>query len=313
MASDPLKVQFDITFKNIEEELTKFFRPLDGFKWEFSDGSLKEIKRLPDNLEWDIDKVDFQKIKEERLVCIQLVYIYKKNLKERIKDQDFKNKVEKFVIDKKIDQGEVGKDVYGPFLKEWDLLIGKNGEEGICDDVLKYYYLKYRIISLLKEIRNDPYQKDYIELINQSNWKSINDKERAKVLNKINNSRNKVRDKINRILIEVEAKDGISYPKLLEIYNSLTGLNLEEYCTDLTNAEELQFIVKNYSKDLLNTLNVDFYLNQKVPDCQGKKLKDKRQKYKEKKNSLQAPVPPSRGKSLASLPEIILPNEIKKK
>ena len=136
----------------INQELSDFFGNIDGFKWT-GGGDVKSMEKFAKgNLDFVPTRSTIKGIKEERQVCQNLIVSYKDRLKNLMNDDNFKTKLTNFLQKKGINPNKI---------QEVGIRVRQFSQDNdeICDDVIKYYYLKYRLFRLLKNA--DPYQEEY--------------------------------------------------------------------------------------------------------------------------------------------------------
>jgi hypothetical protein len=303
----------------ILEELEKFFRPLEGFQWndgetiedldKYTNSEIKindkTIKTFDKDNNLTRDAKDL--LNEERYVCHQLVFIYKNELKKLISDKRFKDQIKNFITriqdkrkikrDKTDDDKENGD--YSFYLKDWELDMDKEDPqkkedvEIICDQVIDYYFLKYKIYRILKTIDNDPYMNEINEIKNLVNSKKIKkyniglqNENPDKYINLLINSRKQIKIIINDIYNNL-LKDKYSMADLKQTLKFLQTPNekLTNYCKNvynfkynLDNAQEI--------KDEKTYLEFQDFSN-KTKKCNEITFKSPKINYKKLQNEIQ--------------------------
>jgi hypothetical protein len=232
----------------INERLSDFFGPIDGFKYSNSK-SVPSLEKYDDPTYRVLPKDKMDALKEERQVCANLVLTYTDALNGMLSDSDFKNKVVQFVNNMKINPDRLSK-LSVRLLKSRD-------NETICNDVINYYFLKYRIYRLINDY--DPYQKEF-EFITQTLEKnsakySQLDKNKQEYGYRKFNQLVKARDEYqNSVLkyLELLANDELTYPELEKLYARLASdKSTAVYCQAVYNICD---DVENFSnsKDIKN-------------------------------------------------------------
>jgi len=252
-----LEEQFKIKSNYILQQLDSFFGPIQGFKWE---NGTKDVSGLMDDVE-DIDQY-LETIKEERYVCNNLVAVYKTSLKSLTKDKEFRTLVERFVDDKFKDKEYFDINNFDVKIKATDLNLKKSPEDDICDLVTRYYYQKYLIYRLIKNI--DPYNKEYNDVqdkikteLNKFERSDIDPKMKQKAKDKIVKMETKrkefqklLNDSLNELL-----NDELSYSSLVKEYNKLiSSSKLKDYASHLSSVCQ---DVNSYLKGDLEISTVD--------------------------------------------------------
>jgi hypothetical protein len=251
--SKSLEQEFTDRSNYIIQELDSFFGPIDGFTWQFSNDT-----KVVDGLEkFDTGKYQeaenkdlfYKTIKEERYVCNNIVGIYKKSLKSLLKNKIFRGNAIDFVKTK------FGKD-YEKYFNDpeyFDVKIrnhvynnkDKDTDSYICNTVIDYYFLKYKIYRLIKNI--DPYSKDYDQLKKQLEFydrpqSTDNDKKMIKniqdKLRQMERKRRKFQESLNETLKSI-LDDNLNYRELTKVYGSLVDSNeLQDYAENLSSVCE---------------------------------------------------------------------------
>ena len=236
---DNLDAQFKEKSKYIVQELDNFFGPIEGFKWQGEgEGEAQSVPSLS-TYEKDLNLENLEKLKEERDVCSHLIGAYKNSLKGMLKDKDFKSNVNDFLKTKKVNPERISIDVRIDTAK-FDPATNKT----ICDKVIRYYFLKYKIYRLLKNL--DPYSKNYNDIVNMlQNDQDIKDKQlrlspkkieaatrgRKKMEDARNKFRNLIMSSMNNIL-----NDELTYPEMKKLEATLQkDKTLSEYCKSIYN------------------------------------------------------------------------------
>lgn len=232
----------------INERLSDFFGPIDGFKYSNSK-SVPSLEKYDDPTYRVLPKEKMDAIKEERQVCANLVLTYTDALNGMLSDSNFKNKVIQFVNNMKINPDRLSK-LSVRLLKSRD-------NDSICNDVINYYFLKYRIFRLINDY--DPYQKEF-EFITQSLEKNSpkysqldNNKQEYgyKKFNQLINARDQYQKTVIKYM-ELLSNDELTYPELEELYARLNSdKSTAVYCQAVYNICD---DVENFSnaKDIKN-------------------------------------------------------------
>ena len=235
-----LEDEFRIKSNYIIQQLDGFFGPIEG--GETTRGN--KVKDLEFFIESDgkgeapkLTKDIKRSIKEERSVCSKLVGTYRKSLKGLLADKDFKLKLNDFVQSKNLNKQNFEFNIrVASFLeKEKE---GKEKGVTICDLVLDYYWLKYVIYRLLRNI--DPYEEEY-ELINKGMSKldglppgEIPKKQ--KIQKELYESRNKVRELINKNINQL-LSDELTIDEMNAMYKKLVDdSSLLNYAKQINNS-----------------------------------------------------------------------------
>jgi hypothetical protein len=236
-SSKDLDDRFNQISNYIIKELDAFFGPL-------------EIGKLDDIID------DKESIKQERKVCRNLIGVYKRSLYGLMKDPETKRKLMELARNKGIDSKEFDVKVRTYDIPSMTILTGEDDERdketkvSICDKVIDYYVLKYKIYRLLSVI--DPYEKDYkyIEKYfynNQNRLLDLDKRERQKVTKLIGDLKTS-RDTLKVYLYENLKQilgDDLTYKELQDTYRKLTADSklqsyynkLEDACFNLNNFE----------------------------------------------------------------------------
>jgi predicted transcriptional regulator len=243
-------MQEDFTNKSnyINERLSDFFGPIDGFKYSNSK-EVPSLEKYDDPTYRVLSKEKMDAIKEERQVCANLVLSYKDALDGMLQDATFRSKVNQFVNNMKINPDRLNP-VSVRLLKSRD-------NESICNDVLNYYFLKYRVFRLIKDF--DPYQKEF-EFINsgleKNKGKYTNlDPQKQEIgkqkYDQLINAKNEHHSFVSRYIDEL-MNDDLTYPDLEELYAKLNNnKSTARYCQAVYNiCDDVETL--NNTKDVKN-------------------------------------------------------------
>jgi hypothetical protein len=220
-----LKESFTKKSNFINQRLSDFFGPIEGFK--LSSTSVPSLEKYNDPTFRVLSKENMKRIKEERHVCSNLIISYTDSLNGLLEDSEFRKKVERFVSNMEIRPEKVGK-------ISVRLLKSINNDD-ICNDVINYYFLKYRVFRLIHDF--DPYEKEFEfitnSLQNSSKYSQLEDykQEIGKIkYSQLVKARNEyqmfVSEYINRL-----NRDDLTYPELEELYSKLiSNSSIARYC-----------------------------------------------------------------------------------
>lgn len=234
-SSKDLDDRFNQISNYIIKELDAFFGPLTYTV----NGQEKKIDNIID---------DKEAIKQERKVCRNLIGVYKRSLYGLMKDPATKRKLMELARNKGIDSEEFDVKVRTYDIPSMNILEGEDDDRdkdtkiSICDKVIDYYVLKYKIYRLLSVL--DPYEKDYkfIERYfykNQNRLLDLDKRERQKVTKLIGDLKTS-RDTLKVYLYENLKQilgDDLTYKELQDTYRKLTAdTKLQSYYNKLEDA-----------------------------------------------------------------------------
>lgn len=235
-----LEDEFRIKSNYIIQQLDGFFGPIEGGKTTRD----KKVEDLEFFIKSDgkgeapkLTKEIKSSIKEERSVCSKLVGTYRKSLKGLLADKDFKLKLNDFVQSKNLNKQNFEFNIRVASFLEKEKEEKEKGVT-ICDLVLDYYWLKYVIYRLLRNI--DPYEEEY-ELINKGMSKldglppgEIPKKQ--KIQKELYESRNKVRELINKNINQL-LSDELTIDEMNAMYKKLVDdSSLLNYAKQINNS-----------------------------------------------------------------------------
>ena len=275
------------------EELDSFFGPIQGFFFKTSEGKKTEIKGLDERYAPEFSQDVIDKIKEERNVCNNIIGTYKNSLNGLLKDKVFSQRVNSFIKNKKLDVKNFDINIRITTFKE---------EPAICDRVLEYYWMKYLVYRMLRNL--DPLAEEYalIEKFTKSpRWANLFDQnyeEANKIKKDLDQQRDRVRGLINQNMTQL-LQDNLTYDDLMKLYKNLVeDKKLQSY------AEEIYNICENLA-DLELSSNPKAYKLSRRGKLKGINL----QNYKQvkicerlKTRSKGAPVPPPKPLTLTVPP-----------
>lgn len=273
-----LDTAFTQKSNEILEELEKFFRPLEEFEWVDKDEKSFDPKMKVDALDKYIDEngdINMKRLKEERYVCNQLVFIYQKELLKLIGDENLKKGINDFAEKR------------GIYLRDWK--FDKN-MQNICDQIIDYYtkkYKVYRIINSLIYENNskkfvDPFMEDYLSL-SESIKKDKSGKNfiNAKLKNfneqigkdsvKLGEAREDFLKEIKNIILEPLQQDKLTKNELENILANFSvkenklNQSFQNYCKDIYTAKS-RIRDQSYNQvdtNICNQLTLNDYMNQK--------------------------------------------------
>lgn len=243
-----MKESFTAKSNYINQRLSDFFGPIDKFKYENSK-EVPSLEKYDDPTYRVLSQENMDKIKEERQVCSNLVLTYKDALDGMLKDPNFRSKVNQFVSNMKIDPDRLG-NLSIRLLKSRD-------NNSICNDVINYYFLKYRVFRLINDY--DPYEKEF-EFISKSletNASKYSQLEQGKQeigyrkFNQLVQARNEYQKFVNTYMDEL-LNDDLTYPELEDLYSKLTSnKSTARYCQSVYNiCDDVENF--NQTKDIKN-------------------------------------------------------------
>ncbi len=265
------------------DELDSFFGPIQGFILKTGDGRKTEIKSLDDRYKPEFSQEVIDQIKKERNVCNNIIGTYKNSLNGLLKDKVFSQRVNSFIKNKKLDA------------KNFDINIritNFKDEPAICDRVMEYYWMKYLVYRMLRNL--DPLAEEYAlieKFTKSSRWNNLFDQnyeEANKIKKDLDQQRDRVRELINQNMNQL-LQDNLTYDDLMRLYkNLIEDKKLQSY------AEEIYNVCENLA-DLEVSSNPKSYKFSKRGKLKGINL----QNYKQikicerlKTRSKGAPVPP---------------------
>lgn len=267
----------------INERLSDFFGPIDGFKYANSK-SVPSLDKYDDPSYRVLPKDKMDALKEERQVCANLVLTYTDALNGMLANSGFKNKVVQFVNNMKINPARLGR-LSVRLLKSRD-------NESICDDVINYYFLKYRVYRLINDY--DPYQKEF-EFITQTldknyaKYSQLDNKKQEFGYRKIQQLV-EARDEYQKSLLkylELLANDELTYPELENLYGRVSRdestamycQTVYNICDDVENLNNLKdiknFNFRDLSYDYEICRNINLTNVKKFSPCTKMKKADK--------------------------------------
>lgn len=227
---DNLDTEFKQKSNLIIEELDAFFGPIEGFYFKSSDGRKTEIKSLDSKYTPEFSQDVIDKIKNERNVCNNIIGVYRNTLKGLLKNKLFSKRLDSFVRNKKLDT------------QKFDIgirITNFKDEPAICDRVVEYYWMKYLVYRMLRNL--DPLAEEYAmidKLTKSKKWSNLFDKnyeEAIKIKKDLDQQRNKVRGLIHENIDKL-LKDNLTYEDLMEIYkNLIEDKKLESYVEKIYN------------------------------------------------------------------------------
>ena len=247
------------------EELDSFFGPIQGFFWKTSDGRKTEIKGLDESYRPDFSQEVIDKIKKERNVCNNIIGTYKKSLKGLLKDKIFNQRINSFIKNKKLDAKNFDINIRVTNFKE---------EPAICDRILEYYWMKYLVYRMLRNL--DPLAEEYAlieKFIKSPRWTNLLDQnyeEANKIKKELDQQRDRVRGLINENINQL-LQDDLTYDDLMKLYKNLVeDKKLQSY------AEEIYNICENLA-DLEASSNPKAYKFSKRGKLKGINLQNYKQ------------------------------------
>lgn len=280
----------------INQELSDFFGTIDGFKWS-GGGEVKSLEKFAKgNLDFIPTKSTMKGIKEERQVCQNLIVSYKDRLNNLLNDDKFKKKLENFIQKKGINPNKI---------QEVGIRVRQFSQDNdeICDDVIKYYYLKYRLFRLLKNF--DPYQEEYEYVTKafrspkiESKFTKLSPETQKEIKERIfalETARYEYKTFALKYLKKLE--NDPTYKDMEDLWYELTKDNkkLTQYCNrivntcdnitsfvETSNPENFRLLEKSKNKQC-NQINLENY--KQVSVCRsGVKKEVEEKKYKERKD-----------------------------
>jgi hypothetical protein len=262
---DNLLEDFEQKTNIVVQQLDNFFGPIDGYNL-ISGGQKKTIKSIDESYRPEFSQEIINKIKNERQVCNNIVGVYKNTLEGLLKDKVFNQKINTFIKNKKLDAQKFDINIrfFEPKIKD---------EPSICERVLEYYWMKYLVFRMLRNI--DPLAEEYalIEKFTQSNkWKNLdkNYQEAMKIKKELDQERDKVRSLINENITKL-LQDDLTYNDLMKLYkNLIEDKKLQSYLEHIYN------ICENIS-DLESSSNPDSYKFTKRGKLKGINLQNYKQ------------------------------------
>jgi len=229
-----LITEFNQISNEINQELSDFFGKIDGFTWTNGSKVDSMEKYARGNLDYSPRKSTMDSLKEERQVCQSIVLVYKERLNNLLSNSAYKQNLINFIKKKGIDESKI---------KDIGIKSRTFGEknDSICDDVLRYYYLKYRLYRLLKNY--DPYGEEYKYIIKskealKSKFDNTLPETKKDIMNRISeleSARNEYQSFAIKYLKKL-TKDP-SYKEMENIWYELTkdNKNLKRYCNKVSN------------------------------------------------------------------------------
>ncbi len=277
------------------EELDSFFGPIQGFFFKTSEGKKTEIKGLDERYQPEFSQEVIEQIKKERNVCNNIIGTYKNSLNGLLKDKVFSQRVNSFIKNKKLDVKNFDINIRITTFKE---------EPAICDRVMEYYWMKYLVYRMLRNL--DPLAEEYAlieKFTKSSRWANLFDQnyeEANKIKKDLDQQRDRVRGLINQNMSQL-LQDNLTYDDLMKLYKNLVeDKKLQSY------AEEIYNICENLA-DLEVSSNPKSYKFSKRGKLNGINL----QNYKQvkicerlKTRSKGAPVPPPKPLTLFGKPAV---------
>ena len=228
-----LKNELKDISNQINQELSDFFGNIEGFQWS-SGGKVDSLEKYAKgNLNLVPSRETIKSIKEERQVCQSIILPYKDRLNGLLKDSKFREKLDSFVKQKGLKSNKI---------TIRDRKFSQSNDE-ICDEVIKYYYLKYRLYRLLKNF--DPYQAEYeyiiksIDKIKKSQKKKLtNEDEINQRILELQSARKDYQDFVLKYLKKLN--NDPKYSEMESLWYELTKNNtrLAGYCNKISNSCE---------------------------------------------------------------------------
>lgn len=282
-----MKESFTQKSNYINQRLSDFFGPIEGFKYENSK-QVPSLEKYDDPTYRVLSKENMDKLKEERQVCSNLVLTYSDALNGLLDDSGFRSKVDQFVANMKINPDRLSK-LSVRLLKSRD-------NESICNDVINYYFLKYRVFRLINDF--DPYEKEfqYITKTLESNAQRYSQLDKAKQefgyrkFNQLVKARNEFQNFVSEYLDRL-TQDDLTYPELEDLYSRLnankatarycqTVYNICDDVENFSNAKDIQnFNFRDLSYDYEICRNINLSNVKKFSPCKKiKKTEDKTEK-----------------------------------
>lgn len=223
------------------QQLDNFFGPING-----SNTQTKRIKSLDESYRPEFSKEIIDKIKDERQVCNNIIGVYRNTLDGLMRDKNFKQKVNSFIKNKKLDSQkfDINIRLFEPKINE---------ESSICQPILEYYWMKYLIYRMLRNL--DPLAEEYalIEKFTQSSkWTNLNKnyQEAVKIKRELDRQRDRVRTLINENINKLLEND-LTYNDLIKLYKNLVeDKKLESYIEHIYNVcENISDLERSSSPD----------------------------------------------------------------
>ena len=275
---DSLQRKFNDQTNHIIRELDNFFGPIQGFKWSESGPVIPSMDKIKITSNYTLTDDVKKQLREEREVCSNIVAVYKDTLKGLMKDVNFKNTIDKFskglYKDKRGNPKNVGIEKLEINIRDDKFNNAKT--ENICNRVIDYYFLKYRVYRLLKNL--DPYEKIYNDIQNdlenmideKVNFTPEQFQEEMRREKKLETSRLRVMKYISESLDKL-MKDNMSYDNMKALHKEIiNNTNLKNYCKSIYNS--YADITKFKKEDPSNFNFVDEEFGEKL--CQGKTLEN---------------------------------------